>query len=199
MVETLVVVVGLNVLATAFLIVRSFATGYGTKKGSNQADREDIAVLTRLVEDVKHQNAEMLEAVKSRNQLRMAAIDKRLQAHQDAYRLWLNMMGSIFDVELVRKRADEGWAWWQENCLYLEPAAREAFRIAISTAPNHELIVNASRATRNVDAVQKSWAGIFGAGDVIVKAVALPGLTAGEAEEIKRSVEQHQSEWKSPR
>lgn len=189
MLETAVCLLAIIALGVAFLVLRNFGIGYGNRKGSNRADLEDISRLTKLVEDIKHQNAEVLEAMKSRNQLRAAAIEKRLQAHQEAYRLWSLLVSSVFDHEIVRQRVQESWTWWLDNCLYLEPAAREAFRVAMATAPDHSLVVDANRGTANAEVVQKSWAGIFGAGDTILRAVALPGLSTGEEAQITRSAE----------
>ena len=41
--------------------------------------------ITEIVEKIKKDNAELLELQKAKHQLRMAAIDKRLQTHQQAF------------------------------------------------------------------------------------------------------------------
>ena len=61
---------------------------YLREKGKNLATKEDLAELTRIVEAIKNEHAKELEVVKGRQQLRMAALDKRLQAHQEAFALW---------------------------------------------------------------------------------------------------------------
>ncbi|QNK66072.1 hypothetical protein [Variovorax sp. PAMC26660] len=190
MVETAITLIILNAVGMAYLVLRSFGIGYGTKKGNNAADIEDLPRLTQIVEEIKQQNAMLLESLKSQNQLRVAAIDKRLQAHQEAFRHWSRLLTVVFDQEAMKQLVTECWEWWLSNCLYLEPSAREAFRIAMATAPDHAMIVDANRGTGNAKPVQDSWANIFGAGDIIVKAVALPGLTVGEGEQLKMSTEQ---------
>ncbi|QNK65824.1 hypothetical protein [Variovorax sp. PAMC26660] len=42
MVETAITLIVLNATGMAYLVFRSFGTGYGTKKGGNAADREDL-------------------------------------------------------------------------------------------------------------------------------------------------------------
>ncbi|WP_213765501.1 hypothetical protein [Caballeronia sp. dw_19] len=77
---------------------------YFREKGKNRAMTEDIQRLTRAVEDIKaenareladlaHQNSLLIEQTKSRQLLRVAAIDRRLQAHQEAFTRWRRMMG----------------------------------------------------------------------------------------------------------
>jgi hypothetical protein len=58
-----------------------------------------------------------------RQQLRMAALDRRLQAHQEAYHLWqrLYWASSSSDDEQIMSVATESEQWWEQNCLYLEP------------------------------------------------------------------------------
>ncbi|WP_145964078.1 hypothetical protein [Chromobacterium phragmitis] len=67
-----------------------------------------------------------LEKHKVNNQLKTAAFDARLQAHQEAYGLWRRMNSTPNDEQAysIVKECDE---WWNNNCLYLEPDARVAF------------------------------------------------------------------------
>ena len=73
-----------------------YLPSYLSKKGENLATKEDIAEITREVERVKSEHTERLEGIaehlRYRNQLRLAALDRRLQAHQEAYALWQNLM-----------------------------------------------------------------------------------------------------------
>src|SRR5689334_23175495 len=79
-----------------FAMVGAFVGAYLQHKGENLATREDAASLTRLVEEVRTQQAVTLEAVAQSNRvalhrlevsqgLRMAALDRRLQVLQEAY------------------------------------------------------------------------------------------------------------------
>ena len=68
------------------------------------------------------------------HQLRLAALDRRLQAHQEAFALWRGLLADMHDParigDAVRKCED----WWNNNCLYLSPDARQAFVQAYLTA-----------------------------------------------------------------
>ena len=68
-----------------------YLPSYLSEKGKNLATKEDIAEITREVERVKSESRERLEGIlehlRYRNQLRLAALDRRLQAHQEAYAL----------------------------------------------------------------------------------------------------------------
>src|SRR5262249_2999875 len=66
--------------------------------------KEDIAKITREVEQVKHEYARRLESLAHQNrlvleqgsrrhQLRMAALDRRLEVHQQAYTFGLGSVG----------------------------------------------------------------------------------------------------------
>src|SRR6266498_2581136 len=76
-----------------------YLPSYLSKKGENLATKEDIAVITREVEQVRSEYAErlenivqqnrlLLEQTKRKHQLSIAALDRRLEAHQQAYTLW---------------------------------------------------------------------------------------------------------------
>jgi len=80
------------------LLLRSLRS-YATEKGKNLATKEDIGTITREVEKVRSEYAErfeslaqqnrlLLEHTRQRHELRLAALDRRLAAHQEAYALW---------------------------------------------------------------------------------------------------------------
>lgn len=71
-----------------FLLLKSFLPSYLAQKAQNLATKEDIARITNEIERVKSEYAFLLEELKARHQMRLAAVDRRLQAHQDAYSLW---------------------------------------------------------------------------------------------------------------
>lgn len=176
-----------------YLLVKHFASGYLGQKGKNLADKEDIANLTRQVEEVKRQQAEMLEAVKFRNQLRMAAIDRRLQAHQDAFTMLRELVKHAHGPELG-KQVILCQDWWEKNCLYLEPQARQAFSDAYSSASAHQGLLQAAQYTNhaspeqakeNVENITRNWARLMGALNVVLDVVALPPLTTTEVDALK--------------
>jgi hypothetical protein len=170
-----------------YFILSSYIPGYLAEKGKNLASKEDIRELTEIVEDVKRTNAEVLEEQKAqhqaKNQLRFAALDKRLQAHQEAFTL-LRKLVKDSHSESVINTVVECQTWWEGNCLYLEPAAREAFSGAYNSAASHKSFLDASRFgganQQNIKGITDNWDRIIGAFDVMVAAVALPSLNAEE-------------------
>lgn len=60
--------------------------------------------------------------------LRLAAIEKRLAAHQEAYALWSRLLSALHNETRLQEAAEKCQAWWEKNCLYLDPKSRRAFR-----------------------------------------------------------------------
>lgn len=162
-----------------FFLIKYFLPGYLSEKGKNLATSEDITGITSKIEAVKSDYSVLLEALKSKNQLRLAAIDKRLAVHQEAFSLWRELISKIhtdeIDVAVFRCQS-----WWESNCLYLEPNAREAFSTAYHAAASHKTFIEA----RDVVLIQQNWARINEAGQVIVETVQLPRLTEEELKNI---------------
>lgn len=150
------------------------------KKAENLATKEDIAAITHEVEGVKVQYTQLVEEGKARHQMRMAVIDKRLAAHQTAFSLWRQLQRYVHgdQAEMLRvvMRCQE---WWEENCLYLEPSVRQQFVASYMAAHQHGglLAGNAS-----ADELKANFGVIQRFGNVVMKAVELPGLSDAEAE-----------------
>jgi hypothetical protein len=62
-----------------------------------------------------------------REVLRLAAVKKRLAAHQEAFALWFELLTSIHDPIKSTDAVVKCQTWWRQNCLYLEPKSRQAF------------------------------------------------------------------------
>ncbi|MFC0254627.1 hypothetical protein [Massilia consociata] len=119
----------------------------------------------------------MLEEKKATQQLRMAALDKRLQAHQEAFALWRKLTMTK-DAE-VGPAVIECQTWWEMNCLYLEPEVREAFpRAYVGYNTRQQLLVSRGSA----DALKAAWADLMRFPDILFNAVRLPGLSQIEKE-----------------
>lgn len=165
-------------LAAGIVAIRQLkksVDAYSAEKGKNLAQKEDVEALTRIVEDVKQQNAVLLEDHKSRNQLRLAAIDRRLQAHQEAYSLWRRCVANAYgDPIELGKVVMQSQHWWNDNCLYLAPAARDAFFHSFMAVNGHKGMV-----AGGVEAatIRQNWEIVKKAGEVIVQSVALPVIT----------------------
>jgi len=116
--------------------------------------------------------------------LRMAALDKRLQAHQEAYQLWwrLYLASSPSDDEDIVIVANESRQWWRKNCLYLEPLVREAFRRAIDAAEDRYQLLETgklriSEARAGGDELKQAHNRIKRVGPLIEEAVGLPPIS----------------------
>jgi hypothetical protein len=187
MIEATLLISILLAIGVGFLLWRSYLPSYASKKGENLATQEDIGAITKEVEEVKalfatelkaieQQNALVLEQLRSRQQLRLVASEKRLAVHQEAFALWRKLVLKAHDDDVVPLVA-ECQRWWDANCLFLTSAAREAFNTAYFAASAQRAFV---RNHASADLVESNWSKVTSAGEVIVAAVDLPSL--GERE-----------------
>jgi hypothetical protein len=176
--------IGAGILA---FIVKSFIPAYLSEKGKNLATKEDIAEITNKVESVRseyakqlhelaHQNTLLIEQFRGRSQLRLAAADKRLEAHQRAFALWRKLIANVHGEEQW-KVVNECQRWWEENCIYLSPDARQAFSDAYWAAHMHPGLL---QDRSNAKAVTENWDKLMKAGNRILEGAELPAL--GERE-----------------
>ena len=179
----------LEILGLGGILLLVFLKSYYSEKGKNLATKEDIGEITHQVEvvrtqylqkleEISHQNKIIIEQSSRKHQLRMAAIEKRLEAHQKAYALWRNLLPNIFNGEKIAALEQECKEWWNNNCLYLEPDAREAFIKAYISAGMHKEI----RDSHDTVETKRNWAEIISAGEILVKCVELPTITSFETE-----------------
>jgi hypothetical protein len=131
-----------------------------------------------IVEFSHHQSARD----ERRHQLRLAALDRRLQAHQEAFSLWRRLMRDLGDQVKLSQTVLDCQEWWNNNCLYLAADARQAFSHAYMTAATHY----ASIAAGEKELVLYETQVIQQAGNRIVQGVELPTISEGEDREIKR-------------
>ena len=163
-----------------YLIVKHFMSSYLSEKGKNLATREDIEEITRKVEGIRTQYLSLVEELKARHQLRLAAVDRRLQAHQEAFALWRKIMATTH-TENVAEVVMECQTWWEQNCIYLEPAVREAFVTAYGAANHHNSLV---KGRSEVTLIQSNWQLITGFPNVLFQAIQLPALSELEAKAL---------------
>jgi len=74
---------------------------------------------------------------------KLAALDKRLEAHQRAYRLWWDLRWSVSDRKKAWETARRCEDFWCDNCLYLDPVSRESFKRMTILATNFESLPDA--------------------------------------------------------
>ncbi len=170
-------------IAAVTIFIKYFVSHYLLQKSKNLATKEDVAEITNQIELVKshyasqlqiiaHQNSLLLEEVKGRNQLRVAALEKRLEVHQEAFTLWRKLMTSMHS-DSVGDTVMECQEWWNNNCLYLSSEARQAFSGAYHCAHMHSGLTQGSL---NAELAKKNWLEIIEAGNVILKSMELPPL-----------------------
>jgi hypothetical protein len=117
-----------------------------------------------------------------KHQLRMAAAERRLEAHQQAFALWRKLIVSVHNESEIHAVVAECQEWWNNNCLYLSPDAREKFRFTYVCAASHKDYV---KDRSNPKLVTENWANITDAGQALVKGVQLPTLGEDEAKVIE--------------
>ncbi len=164
----------LQAVAVGLLV---FLAAYLRQKAKGLAASEDLAKLTGIVEDIKTEHALLLEATKSNHELRRVAIDRRLQAHQDAYYLLQDMANHRKTAEFA-ECYNSANKWWLSNCLYLEPKARQAFREGIGQLllNNSLASVGPPRSAVDVENMRTTWEKFNGSLSIIVESVGLPTI-----------------------
>jgi len=174
-------------------LVGAFLGSYLRTKAKNLATREDIESITKKVESIKAEYATQLELLtqehrlflkreEQRYDLSMAALEKRLAAHQEAYALWWDLMGNATNRDKVWGTVMKCQEWWVYNSLYLSSEARKAFNDAYHAAILHPDLLEAHK---NADEIEDNWKIIVRAGEVLVKAVSLPSWGEDEFKPIE--------------
>ncbi|HZF01374.1 MAG TPA: hypothetical protein VE344_05700 [Methylomirabilota bacterium] len=167
--------------------VGAYFGAYLRRKGQNFADKEDIKKLTEIVENIRSQHAKELENLVHENrkalefgsrehQLRLAALDRRLEAYQQAFTLWRKLHFALYSDKMTSV-VIECQNWWNSNCLYLDAQAREAFIRACTAANDHEsLVKNLDNKIVTPEDIKRNGDIIRAAGVAIVQGAALPPI-----------------------
>lgn len=119
-----------------------------------------------------------------RHQLRIAALEKRLAAHQHAYTWWRKLLFAdkrtkeIYDVVMGCQD------WWENNCLYLSASARDAFLKAYQSASLHADLLAAHA---EAELVKSAHQDVERAGKLIVEGVNLPPISELETKRVPKS------------
>ena len=111
----------------------------------------------------------------------MAAIDKRLEVHQEAYALWTQIVAAVHH-ENIGEVVGKGEEWWKNNCLYLDAESRNAFKNCLFSAMIHGDVLDGPR-PRDEETnkmIKENWQILMKPGQTIPAGVALPDL--GERE-----------------
>lgn len=169
------------VLIIVFSAIGAFLGAYLKKKAENLATKEDVEDITQKIEDIRSQYSKQLELHKASlqlsNQLKLAALDKRLEKHQEAHSLWRELLFNLRNQEKIESVIDECQKWWDENSLYLSDEARSGFYTAIILA------VDFRNLPRTDSTMIKEWFNkINEAGKKIAEAVKLLPLNEDKIE-----------------
>ncbi|WP_368641787.1 hypothetical protein ABRZ08_13280 [Castellaniella ginsengisoli] len=168
----------------AGLVIKLWGS-YVTEKGKNLATKQDIGEITKELERAKQPFFELQEQIRSTHQLRFAAIDKRLQAHQDAFVMWVKLMNAVHTKDRM-KMVGECQEFWRSHCLYLDPNVREALSSACFAAQ-----VFTVRQERTEKA-EEDWKTIMAFPDVLFEAIRLTPISHTELERLKKPAEPDQ-------
>jgi hypothetical protein len=176
-----------------FFSALAYFISYLKSKGKNLATKEDIETITDKIESVKSDYAQKLESIAhenkmirdqlhQRHEMKLAALDKRLAVHQEAYTLWWEMMGK------ANKKDERGdfiikcQNWYVNNSLYLTKESRNAFHDAYMAADIHPDLL---RDRVSAKELKENFNKILRAGQILVEAVSLPSLGENEYSPIK--------------
>jgi hypothetical protein len=164
------------------VLAASVLGAYLAHKGRNLATREDVGEITRRVEEVKAAFSAQIEERAQENRLRLAALEKRLDVHQQAYVRWRKLLSAVHTDQIGNVVA-ESQRWWIENCLYLTAEVREAFVDAWLAAHRHSSLL---RADTSKDELYKNWHRLEECGEVILRSAGLPGFSPHEREDVAK-------------
>ena len=170
----------LAALAVGFALLRFYVPAYLSEKAKNLATREDIAAITHEIEGVRTQYLSLIEELKGRHQLRLAAVERRLQAHQEAFCEWRELMETVHTPK-VHASVIKCQSWWEKNCVYLEPSVREAFVVSYRAASLHSSV---NQPGTNPQLIKHNWQEILKFGDTLFEAIQLPGLSELEKRRV---------------
>ena len=112
----------------------AYFTGYLKKKGEDRAVKESLDELTRIAEGIRHDYTMLAEKFRADQAHRFLAAEKRFETHQQAFVEWRAVFDAIGDSATLEIAVKKAQRWWNENCLYLDPKARQAFNRGMSAA-----------------------------------------------------------------
>jgi hypothetical protein len=165
---------------------------YLRRKAENRAQREDIKNLTKLVESIRAEYAQQLETLAQSNreilaassqqhQMRLAVLEERFRAHQQAYTLCRELFHTVH-TERITDAVIKAQNWWDQNCLYLDADARDAFWRGIRAAGLHADLLR-SRADSRI--IQENWKKIEDAQQALERSVALPPIKMPDSDAMQ--------------
>ena len=117
-----------------------------------------------------------------RAKLAVAALDKRLDAHQIAYALWDEIVGAVHSSDHISDVVEKAQEFWKNNCLYLDAKSRHAFRDCYFFALNHRELLKGDRNDETKRLIKESWDTIMLPGTALAEGISLPSLGGDESD-----------------
>jgi len=137
-----------------------------------------IGILCTLIGiGLTHVSSKYLNKQKLKHQLSLIALDKKLEAHQQAYAIWWKIIANVYNREKIGRIVEEAQDWWQNNCLYLMPESRISFRQCFLFALNHADEIKTISNKDDLNRISnENWIIINKPGRILVEEIELPAF-----------------------
>ena len=121
------------------------------------------------------------------NQLKLAVLEKRLSAHQNAFGRIARLRSDVYKENTEFKNIiNNNWEWWYDNCLYLDKKCRESLPRACNAATSwYTLSKTVPNDTKNL---MRLWGIVEKAVEDIERAIGLPPVALQEKPKEGESV-----------
>lgn len=113
-----------------------------------------------------------------RQELSMAALEKRLQVLQEGFSYWRRVVKSLYSPEILNPLISKASQWWDDNCLYMPTDVADPLRRSFDTAATFEGMRHAADA----HIIKLEMDDILAPGNLIRAAVGLPQIGRPELE-----------------
>lgn len=167
----------------------SYFGGYLAERGKNRATKDDIKEITDSIEGVKAEYTRQMEQLRALHQLRFVAAEKRIQAHQEAFTQWSDIMQllTLTGRDQAAQRLDEFKTWHTKNIVYLSPNSRAQYE---SFVVNVTFFLQALRNPAQQDGyrVLVVWTQMQNVGNAFLVDVDLPALSQQQLEAYRTPI-----------
>jgi hypothetical protein len=165
--SNLSITLGLLLVLVAFVLL-----GFGANTFGFSSDAL-LSLISAIIGGLIATSSQAWTSAQDReNQLRLAAIERRLVAHQEAYALWRKLIFTSNEDKEFGNVVLECQSWWNNNCLFLDSKSRKAFFDAFMAAPSRPVLLR----SRDTSAIKENYEIMTRAGEIIVKGILLPTI-----------------------
>lgn len=163
------------VLSTVGGGIGAYYTAFLRKKGEDRAVKESLDQFTRIAEAIKHDYAMLGEQFRADQTHRFLVAEKRFDALQQAFVQWWAVFDAIDDRGSLDAAVEKARRWWNANCLYLDPKARQAFNRGMSA-----VLIWAGRRMPDEESERQWKIFFYDTPDAIFGAAKVPALAKDE-------------------